>query len=90
MMLAELRPTIEPWPGLGPELQRFRLDCPACGKLVEIAIRIGAPQPHPMCWGVDVLDVATMTVTPSIANPRHGRTVCPAHFTIDAGVVNMR
>jgi hypothetical protein len=85
--LLDLAPTTEPWPEAGAGVHRLTFNCPSCGARMFIAIRIGAASHVPQSWGASSLDPATMTITPSIANPRHGRIVCPAHFTIDGGKV---
>lgn len=87
MRLVDLKPLVTL---VSHDVHALSFDCPTCGRSITLSIRIGSERHVPMTWGTDSLDPATMTVNPSIANPRHGRIVCQAHFTIDAGAITVR
>lgn len=87
MKLTDLSPRIEP---MTSDVSWLKFNCPVCGKPIAILIRIGEQRMSPQAWGASSHELETITVQPSIANPRHNGKVCPAHFTIDAGVINLR
>lgn len=87
MKLTELDAKIEP---MTSDVSWLKFNCPVCGKPIAILIRIGEQRAVPQAWGASSHDLETITVQPSIANPRHRNVVCPAHFTIDAGEITHR